>query len=117
MNYTCFCFWLQGCFEIAEIPSFNQSHLELIKQHINLAKKVENNKPHVFINWLEGFLDNHLDEDMQDVAVEKIKNKLNDCFKHEIDGKFEKNHSKQELSNTHKPNSSWSPNSDKLIRC
>lgn len=124
MNYENFCFWVQGYFELSKNETIDQNQLEMIINHLNLAKEVEKNKPHSFITWLVGFLDEANLETigLRHEQVIAIRNKLNDCFQHEIDPKYNKLGDKNKLDNLHSPLPShlqpFYPNKDTtLIRC
>ena len=130
MNYENFCFWLQGYFELNVGNKYlNYNQVESIRNHLNLAKEIENNKSHQFITWLSGYIDyfescininrqaEPLGIALQEIQVEMISDRLNECFKHDIDPKYNKLNVKEKLDNMHKP-LNVPPNKDTtLIRC
>lgn len=55
-----------------------------------------------FMIWLEGYLDNVPDGfDLNKDKTQKIKDKLNSVFKHEIDPKMDKGRNPKELRQLH----------------
>lgn len=55
-----------------------------------------------FMIWLEGYLDNVPDGfDLNKEKTQKIKDKLNSVFKHEIDPQMDKGRNPKELRQTH----------------
>lgn len=91
-NYE-FAYWFQGYFELREaddILTFDQ--IECIRKHIKLVEKVEKDNINGFIMWLKGALDviSHLKSLEDHVLTNLIKEKLGECFKHEIDNSYGK---------------------------
>ena len=89
-------YWLQGFFEISEagknpITELLPSQLQIIRNHLNLAKKVETNFDD-FGNWLEGTLDlwdaQNASLSMSPVVVKTIRDRLNRHFQHVLDARF-----------------------------
>ncbi len=135
-----FCYWLQGYFELrADDNPLTLEQVKCIRRHITLTKTVVNSMAsalkkqelkHVleknganltttnsFVAWLEGVLsmyEPHIDpkSDQAVYATEMIKEKLNECFAHEIDKKYDAD--PKETSDIHdgpnpKPRPHWDP--------
>lgn len=111
-----FCYWLQGYFELR--PDDNPLTLEqvqCINRHISLTKNVANSLASAlkkqelksvlnkngtnttttenFVSWLEGVLcvyEPHVDpkSDQAVYTTKMIKDRLHECFAHEIDDKY-----------------------------
>jgi hypothetical protein len=41
MNSIDFCYWLQGCFELADVKQLDENQVNMIKAHLNLVFKHE----------------------------------------------------------------------------
>lgn len=70
-----FCYWLQGYFELRQVPvEMSESQFCIIRQHIALVKEVEG-KLLGFPAWLEGVLD-VVARDQNSAISQKIKDRL-----------------------------------------
>jgi len=125
MNHQDFYFWLQGYFELRDDEKFlNHKQMETVQCHLNLVKK-QDGPLRGFAAWLDGMFSAFKiacdgDNDYPDRLsfTNSIAERLNECFEHEVDSKYDKNDpdTKQELANIHKPTRPpFGP--DTLIRC
>jgi hypothetical protein len=87
-----FCYWLNGYFELRlEKGPLKPSQVGIVRNHLNLVKKVERRGLSGFCAWMEVILD--LLAESNDECDEKTQNliykKLGETFKHEIDGTYD----------------------------
>ena len=84
-----FCYWLQGAFELAQIP-LTVEQIACVQKHLALVEATpQTGQPKQatdFCSWLRGGLDFIAPCDAQ--QVQAIRTKLNDCFEHAIDGMY-----------------------------
>jgi hypothetical protein len=84
-----FCFWLQGCFELNELPSFDEVQTECIQRHVALVFAHETNRgtrAYEFCAGLRGHFELNKDRTTFDEAqTSAIKAALHKVFTHEID--------------------------------
>jgi hypothetical protein len=84
-----FCYWLQGAFELAQLP-LTAEQIACVQKHLALVEATpQTGQPKQatdFCSWLRGGLDFISPGDARQVAT--IRTKLNDCFEHAIDGMY-----------------------------
>lgn len=119
MNHQDFYYWLQGCFELSENRDWflSGTQLKRIENHLDLVAKTDK-QLNGFAAWLRGMIDAfniacNSREDYPDRLsfTNKIRDNLDECFKHEVDPKYDNNNPdlKKKLNQIHNPNT--------LFRC
>ena len=81
-----YCYWLIGVFELGNPTVLNIKQMYLIKEHLNLVTQRQYN----FCNWLEGFLDAHGTECLDNNKLSKVLDKLRSEFLNVIDKSYPK---------------------------
>lgn len=96
-----FCYWLQGYFEIAEVPTLNRERITLIEQQ--LSRISEPLGP--YTQWLQDVLHaiqkNNYHQPIIDMFAGTIPDELNKIFLHDIDNSYATQHSPYELHQIH----------------
>lgn len=89
-----FVYWLQGCFEMGDVTSFNEEQFSTIEKHLKMVEIVEAKQQLPFCFWLRGIMEIQESKNL-DVRVTKIvKDKLNSIFQHVVE-------QKEDLSSKH----------------
>lgn len=133
MKQDQFCFWLQGYFELGGIvktkPHLTLEQANVVRRHLELVKKCNLTKGGIkavqkpltgFCSWLDGTLELAMKQQegqshISDIALELIREKLNDEFAHVIDPQMPGD--KEELQATHDGLQSSSSNNETIWRC
>jgi hypothetical protein len=101
MTNKSFCYWLQGYFEIAREPLLTLQKLAVISKHLEMINEPMGS----FTQWLSDVISflskcNHT-QNMIDVFLPKIRQRLNLVFYHVIDQSYERNISISEAKKIH----------------
>ena len=84
-----FCYWLQGAFELADLLSWTQTHVQCVAKHVALVKATDQaQQPQAcvdFVDWLTVALDFIPTSSGNSAQVRTIRERLNKLFEHAID--------------------------------
>ena len=89
MKATEFCYWLQGCFEMAKPDYLTRDAMRTVGAHLELVANADPAHDNIFVSWLSMYIT--AQTGLRTLTVEetdKIKRHLAAQFKHVIDPSY-----------------------------
>lgn len=85
-----FCYWLQGAFEVGNLPALTMTSNACIKKHLEMVAKTNQEGQPVeavsFCQWLTGGIDFIQHENLE--QTETVRKRLDSVFEHAIDPSY-----------------------------
>lgn len=88
-----FCYWLQGYFEIERPTHMGQWQVECLRRHVALVEACNKQSPPrydspstTFVTNLSALLSFVAVTELEEGTVKALQQRLNEVFKHEVDG-------------------------------
>lgn len=79
-----FVYWLQGCFEMGDVTSFNEEQFSTIEKHLKMVEIVEAKQQLPFCFWIRGIVDTQENRSLDKRITKIIKERLNSIFEHAV---------------------------------